>query len=280
MIRHDICSATYSIDRDAQRSGERTIRLPASTDYALRIAPRDCAALTRDYPFRSLKSGYHSVFVSSRFERGRHMHRWMSGNTRGSIWVRIFFVVTVGALCVAIYQIVWTFCGRQSPDFGTAIGELLLVIVLGVGEILAFFALRHTAQQREFDWWIKALEIWMDADFGEERGRLFRRLQNPNLPWAPPDRNEAMEVIRKMDGFARIVPYLGTEKVLDTFDDPIAKAWIVLEPVVLEERTKNANWPKKWEAFAQIGREALAKLVNENRDPRMSNRTDSPSLPG
>lgn len=105
--------------------------------------------------------------------------------------------------------------------------------------------------------------------FREARGRLFRRLQSPDLPWAAPDKQDAIEVIRQMDRFARIVPYLGTDEVLDTFDDPIAKAWIVLEQVVLEEQTKNTNWLNKWEGFERIGRRALAKLVHENRDPRV-----------
>jgi hypothetical protein len=190
-------------------------------------------------------------------------------NIRSLISFAIFFGVTVGALVVAIAQIFRTFSGRHSPDFGTAIGELLLVIVLGVGEILAFFTLRHTAQQGEFEWWLKALEIWMDPKFGERRSRLFLRVQNSNLPWTPSEKEDAIEVIRTMDRFARLIPFLSTEQVLDTFDDPIAKAWIVLESIVIEERTGIANWPKKWDAFEQIGRKALGKLIREKRDPRV-----------
>jgi hypothetical protein len=197
------------------------------------------------------------------------MHMWRFGkNTQSSIWFPIFFLVTGGALLIAGYEIRQTFRG-QTPDFGTAIGELLLVIVLGVGEILAFFALRHTAKQREFEWWLKALDIWMDSKFGESRGRLFGRVQNPSLPWTPSDKDDAIKVIHEMDRFARLIPFLGTEKMLDTFDDPIAKAWIVLESIVMEERTGIANWSKKWDAFEQIGRRALAKLVHEKRDPRV-----------
>jgi hypothetical protein len=70
-------------------------------------------------------------------------------NTRNVFWVAVFFLLTGGALSLATYQTVRTFAGSSKPDFSAAIGELLLVIVLGAGEVLAFFALRHTAQERE-----------------------------------------------------------------------------------------------------------------------------------
>jgi hypothetical protein len=32
--------------------------------------------------------------------------------------------------------------------------------------------------------------------------------------------------------------------MLDTWDDPVGKAWLILEPFVKEER-KGCRWPKK-----------------------------------
>ena len=71
-----------------------------------------------------------------------------------------------------------------------------------------------------------------------------------------------------MDEFARLVPFLGKHFRLDTFDDPIAKAWIVLKPIVDKERTGPANWSRKWECFERLGEDALAKVISEDRDPR------------
>jgi hypothetical protein len=71
-----------------------------------------------------------------------------------------------------------------------------------------------------------------------------------------------------MDDFARLAPYLGVETMLDTWDDPLAKAWIVLETIVNEERSVHAKWSRKWRGFEQIGQQALNKMIREGRDPR------------
>ena len=182
--------------------------------------------------------------------------------------ISVFFLLTGGALLLAIYQTVLVSCGVSRPEFGAAIGELLLVIVLAIGEIIAFVGLRHAAKEREFHCWLKAQEIWTKRDFTEARGRMFQRLRNPDAPWTEEEKEDAKEVCRRMDEFAHLAPYLGTRTVLDTWDDPLAKAWIVLEQVVNEERSGAAHWSVKWSAFAEIGREALAKLIRDGRDPR------------
>jgi hypothetical protein len=51
------------------------------------------------------------------------------------------------------------------------------------------------------------------------------------------------------------------------WDDPLAKAWVVLEVIVKRER-KETKWPEKWMGFSTIGQEALDKVVSEKRDPR------------
>jgi hypothetical protein len=163
---------------------------------------------------------------------------------------------------------VQTFVGNSEPGFSAAIGELLLVIVLGAGEVLAFFALRHTAKEREFHCWLKAQEIWTEEKFRLGRGKIFERLRQPEAAWSDEDKDNAKEICRKMDEFARLVPYLGADTVLDTWDDPLAKAWIVLEEIVREERSSHAQWSTKWRGFEEIGLEALNKMIREGRDPR------------
>src|SRR6266849_3881265 len=179
---------------------------------------------------------------------------------RISIWVSTFFLLTAGALCLAMYQTFQTFSGGSKPEFASVIGELLLVIVLGVGEILAFFELRYITKDREFQSWLKAQEVWTERSFREGRGRIFQRLHSANTPWTQQDREDAKEVCRRMDEFAHLVPFLGVQKALDTWDDPLAKAWIVLQPIVNDERA-GSGWLTKWKGFESIGQEALRKLV-------------------
>jgi hypothetical protein len=61
--------------------------------------------------------------------------------------------------------------------------------------------------------------------------------------------------------------------MLDTWDDPVGKAWLILEPFVKEER-KGCRWPKKWQSFQDLGLMALDKLVQEGRDPRTMRRKE------
>jgi hypothetical protein len=72
---------------------------------------------------------------------------------------------------------------------------------------------------------------------------------------------------RKMDEFAHLAPFLGVMKVLSVWDDPLAKAWVVLREIV-EKELEITKWQDKWIGFSTIGQEALDKVVAENRDPR------------
>jgi hypothetical protein len=59
-----------------------------------------------------------------------------------------------------------------------------------------------------------------------------------------------------MDEFAGLIPYLPRKTALRVWGVPFAKAWVVLEPIVIKEREK-CGWPDKWQAFADLGRAAL-----------------------
>jgi hypothetical protein len=181
-------------------------------------------------------------------------------------WTSIFFLVTAGALCLATYQTVQILSGRGKPESATAIGELLLVIVLGIGEILAFSELRHMGREEQFQSWLKAQEVWTQDHFRDGRGKIFQRLHSGATAWTEQERQEALEVCRKMDEFAHLLPFLGIERALDVWDDPLAKAWIVLEQVVKDERDRS-RWQTKWKGFEAIGRKASEKLIREGRNP-------------
>ena len=40
--------------------------------------------------------------------------------------------------------------------------------------------------------------------------------------------------------------------------DPLAKAWLVLKPLVREEQEKT-GWETKWDGFEKVGAKALSK---------------------
>lgn len=85
-------------------------------------------------------------------------------------------------------------------------------------------------------------------------------------PWTEEEKAHAMEVSRKMNTVAYLMNFLPRREALEHWDDPLAKAWVVLKPIVLEER-KRARWNSKWKHFEVWGDRALKKLIREQRDP-------------
>lgn len=136
----------------------------------------------------------------------------------------------------------------KSDIFWTAIGALATV----VGAAAIVFA----ARQLRFEAWLKAQEIWVSDDFTAARGKIFSRLENLQQPWTPDDKVLGLIVCRRVDEFVRLAPYLGERRILRVWGDPLAKAWLVLKPLVREERNKTV-WPTKWDAFERIGTKAL-----------------------
>ncbi len=136
----------------------------------------------------------------------------------------------------------------KSDTFWSAISALATV----AGAVAIVFA----ARQLRFEAWLKAQDIWVADDFTAARGKIFARLENLQTPWPPDDRAVGLRVCRKVDEFVRLSPYLGRRRMLAVWGDPLAKAWVVLEPLVAEER-RATSWPTKWDAFEKIGSEAL-----------------------
>jgi hypothetical protein len=200
-------------------------------------------------------------------------YRKIQSRNRDVVGFAIFFILTLPVLGLAGYLSMKLaselILGKKTIDYA-ALGELLLVIVIGVGEFIAFLELRYVARDRDFHTWLKAQDVWMEKEFVQRRGLIFKRLNDLNAPWSDEETREAKETCRKLDEFAHLAPFLGVKKVLAVWDDPLAKAWIVLQNVVEKER-ENTKWGEKWMGFSTIGQEALDKVVAENRDPRQQN---------
>jgi hypothetical protein len=128
-------------------------------------------------------------------------------------------------------------------------GIAALATVVGAGGI--FFAI----YQLRFNAWLKAQEIFTRKEFVDARTKVFAKPDDYNGPWEDTD----YYVCRRMDELVRLIPYLPAKVVLDTWYDPIAKAWKKLEKLVTEER-KKAGWPTKWGAFEKTAREAIKRL--------------------
>jgi hypothetical protein len=98
----------------------------------------------------------------------------------------------------------------------------------------------------------------------KSRGYIFARLDNLDQNWTPEMENEALSVCRRMDEFARLIPYLPKRTALQIWGVPFAKAWLVLSPIVKKERIKT-DWSQKWCAFEELGSSALRRHPEVNK---------------
>ena len=129
--------------------------------------------------------------------------------------------------------------------------------VSALATIVGAAAIVFATKQLRFDAWLKAQEVWVSKEFTADRAQVFARLDNLKEPWTPEQKLVALNVYRRVDEFVRLAPYLGNRRMLAVWGDPLAKAWLVLEPAVREERTKT-GWTTKWDAFQKIGTKALS----------------------
>ena len=118
-------------------------------------------------------------------------------------------------------------------------------------------AVLYAGKQLRFKAWLKAQEIWVAKDFIDTRRDLFSRLDNLEQPWTPEERAAGLDACRKLDEFAGLVPYLGRRRMLKVWGDPLAKAWLVLEPLVTKERD-GTGFQDKWGDFQKAGAKALS----------------------
>ena len=137
----------------------------------------------------------------------------------------------------------------KSDTFWSALAALATLAAAG--------AIVFAARQLRFEAWLKAQEIWVSEEFTAARGKVFARLENLAQPWHADEKLLGWNVCRRVDEFVRLAPYLGARRMLSVWGDPLAKAWLVLEPLVREER-KKTSWPTKWDAFERVGAKALS----------------------
>jgi len=140
-----------------------------------------------------------------------------------------------------------------------------IATAIGAGAI--WFAVR----QIRFEAWLKAQEIWTAQEFTQARDRVFTRLDTGSNEWRATEEAEALEVCRKMDEFAGLIPYLPRRIALRFWGVPFAKAWLILEPIVQKERDKCA-WPDKWNAFRRLGQAALKSHPEVQKNQSASGR--------
>ncbi|MBK6431059.1 hypothetical protein [Candidatus Amarolinea dominans] len=138
----------------------------------------------------------------------------------------------------------------------SAISSCLGAIFTGV----AVFAIWLASKQLRFDAWLKAQDVFTEEKFTETRRKVFARLDNLEKPWTEEEKLEAKQVCRRMDEFAHLARFVGRKSLLEVWDDPLAKSWLVLEPIVKEEQ-KQTGWPNKWKAFQELGQEAVRNFI-------------------
>ena len=113
--------------------------------------------------------------------------------------------------------------------------------------------------------WLKAQDIWTDGEFTRMRGGVFSRKDNEVHTWSEAELMEGRNVCRRIDEFSHLAQFLGEEAILEHWANPIAKSWLILKPIVLEERL-HSQWALKWHAFESMGT-AAALYVNERGRP-------------
>lgn len=147
-------------------------------------------------------------------------------------------------------------------DFWTAVGA--------IATVLTFSAVFFAARQLQLEAWLKAQEIFTKDDFTKAMGKVFSHLSNDSSRWEQEDQEAGLIVCRGMDEFCHLAPYFGftksegEKKVLDVWDDPIGKSWVLLEALVMKER-KKVKWNTKWNAFDDLGRKAFLRFSKDKQ---------------
>jgi hypothetical protein len=134
-----------------------------------------------------------------------------------------------------------------------------------------FFAIR----QLRFDAWLKAQQIVVDDDFRKSRGVVFSYLRPRTAAHSLENKYHFDHVCQHMDELCHLRRFLGTGRVLSSWDDPIGKAWFVLEEWVKKER-EITNWPTKWHSFERLGSRALRRLRKRNCLPELMDGKEFP----
>lgn len=159
----------------------------------------------------------------------------------------------------------------QSDTFWSAVSAL--ATLAGAAAIV------YAARQLRFEAWLKAQEIWGSDDFIVDRSKVFARLQDLRQPWTPEEKVVGLRVCRKVDEFVRLAPYFGERRMLTVWGNPLATAWVVLDPLVRDERDKT-DWQTKWNAFETLGKKALSTQPHLQAKQQEANQAPNPTMEG
>ncbi len=159
----------------------------------------------------------------------------------------------------------------KSQTFWTAVSAIFSI----AGWVTLIITIIVGIKQLRFDAWLKAQALFTEPGFTANRGWLYTRLDKLDRAWTEDEKNRAKQVCRQMDEFAHLAPFLGgRKKILEVWDDPVGKSWVILKPIIKEEQ-RLTGWATKWKAFEDLGEEALKKLGREGRDPLRKMKRDS-----
>jgi hypothetical protein len=133
----------------------------------------------------------------------------------------------------------------------------LATVAAAIGVVLA-------ARQLSFDAWSKAQDLLVEERFKKARARVFRLIDSAS-PWEADDEIAAELICVRITELCRLSPYFaiipgqGRERLIDAWDEQLAKCWKVLEPFIAAEYAK-VHGSHKWDQFIGVGREAYLRL--------------------
>jgi hypothetical protein len=134
--------------------------------------------------------------------------------------------------------------------------EVFWIAITGIATGVASTAVFIAVRQLRFEAWLRAYEIWSADAFTKQRGEIFAFLDRADKTVPSANTETALEVCRKLDEFAGLIPYLPKRRALQVWGVPFAKAWVLLSTIVADER-KKSKWPEKWNELERFGKEAL-----------------------
>ena len=139
--------------------------------------------------------------------------------------------------------------------------QIWTLVIAGLGAVAAIIAVVGVwwaARTFKFNTWLKAQAIYTADKFTESREAILSGYPVVlRVPLSVDDKKHALRVCRKMDELAWLRHYgLSDRKILEAWGKPMGKAWIVLEKVIEEQRSVDAE---KWKNFEEIAIKAIKR---------------------
>lgn len=175
--------------------------------------------------------------------------------------------VTIVLLVILTIRLALNATQPDAHDPNAAISEMLLVIVLGFGEIFVFFELRQTDRHHKHDTWVRAMDMFADPKFLASRTAVHDLVKRTGYEWNNNDHEAAKETCRRMDYFAQVMAAADEDAVLEEYGHAAANLWRALRATVDTERIETRSH-NKWRSFEKLGATALRQQVAAGRLPQ------------